>query len=124
MPQSYRSQILDHLGLVAGMFAVMQLVGFTAQQVRDGMCQRGAAKRQGERAPGPICPATLAKHIVQWNVRQLEAVVNGAIGALAQVLLARPTGTRWSLIRAFWRAPICGGWTRRGFAAWSQPKGT
>jgi DDE family transposase len=64
--------------------ALMQLVGFTAQQVRDGMCQRGAAKRQGERTPGPICPDTLAKNIVKWNLRQLEAVFNGAIRALAQ----------------------------------------
>ena len=31
--------------------ALMQLVGFNAQHVRQGMCQRGAAKRQGERTP-------------------------------------------------------------------------
>lgn len=64
--------------------APMQLVGFNAQQVRDGVCQRGAAKRQGERHPGPICPDTLAKNIVKWDLRQLEAVFNGAIRALAQ----------------------------------------
>jgi hypothetical protein len=59
----------------------MQLVGFNAQQVRQGICQRGATKRQGERAPGPICPDTLAKHLVKVNVRDLEAVFNGAIPA-------------------------------------------
>jgi hypothetical protein len=64
--------------------ALMPLVGFNAQQVRDGVCQRGVAKRQGERHPGPICPATLAKNIVKWDMRQLEAVFNGAIRALAQ----------------------------------------
>jgi Transposase DDE domain len=64
--------------------ALMQLVGFNAQQVRDGVCQRGVAKRQGERHPGPICPDTLAKNIGKWDMRQLEAVFNGAIGALAQ----------------------------------------
>jgi Transposase DDE domain len=64
--------------------ALMQLVGFNARQVRDGVCQRGAAKRQGERHPGPICPDTLAKNIVKWDLRQLEAVFNGAIRALAQ----------------------------------------
>jgi Transposase DDE domain len=64
--------------------ALMQLVGFNAQQVRDGVCQRGVAKRQGERHPGPICPDTLAKNIVKWDMRQLEAVFNGAIRALAQ----------------------------------------
>jgi hypothetical protein len=63
--------------------ALMQLVGFNAQQVRHGVCQRGATKRQGERAPGPICPDTLAKNIVKWNLRDLEMVFNGAIRALA-----------------------------------------
>jgi hypothetical protein len=74
--------------------ALMQLVGFNAQRVRDGMCQRGAAMRQGERTSGPICPDTLAKNIVKWNLRQLEAVFNGAIRALAQagVLGKKVTG--------------------------------
>jgi hypothetical protein len=74
--------------------ALMQLVGFNAQQVRQGVCQRGAAKRQGERTPGPICPDTLAKQIVKWNLRDLEAVFNGAIRALAQagVFEAKVTG--------------------------------
>jgi hypothetical protein len=64
--------------------ALMQLVGFNAQQVRQGICQRGATKRQGERLPGPICPDTLAKNITKWNLRDLEAVFNGAIRALAK----------------------------------------
>jgi Transposase DDE domain len=74
--------------------ALMQLVGFNAQQVRQGICQRGATKRQGERLPGPICPDTLAKNIVNWNLRDLEMVFNGAIRALAQagVFGAKVTG--------------------------------
>jgi Transposase DDE domain len=64
--------------------ALMQLVGCNAQQVRQGICQRGATKRQGERLPGPICPDTLAKNIVKWNLRDLEAVFNGAMRALAK----------------------------------------
>src|SRR5262245_59085207 len=64
--------------------ALMQLVGFNAQQVRQGICQRGAFTRQGERRPGPLCPATLAKNIVKCNLRDLEAVCNGAIRALAK----------------------------------------
>jgi Transposase DDE domain len=64
--------------------ALMQLVGFNAPQVRQGICQRGATKRQGERTPGPSCPDTLAKNIVKWNLRDLEAVFNGAIRALAK----------------------------------------
>jgi hypothetical protein len=70
--------------------AVMQLVGFNAQQVREGVCQRGAATRQGERPPGPISPETLANNIVKLNLRDLERLFNGAIRALAQAgLFAR-----------------------------------
>jgi Transposase DDE domain len=74
--------------------ALMQLVGFNAQQVRQGICQRGATKRQGKRAPGPMCPDTLAKNIVKWNLRDLEAVFNGSIRALAKagVFGAKVTG--------------------------------
>jgi hypothetical protein len=67
--------------------AIMPLVGFNAQQVRQGLGQRGATKRQGERLPGPICPDTLAKNIVKWHVRDLEAVCNGAIRARAKGVL-------------------------------------
>jgi hypothetical protein len=74
--------------------ALMRLVGFNAQQVRNGVCQRGAAKRQGAREPGPICPETLAKQIVRMNLRELECVFNGAIRALARagVFEAQVTG--------------------------------
>jgi hypothetical protein len=60
--------------------ALMPLGGFNAQQVRQGVCQRGAPKRQGERSPGPIGLDTLAKHMVKWNLRHLEVVFNGASG--------------------------------------------
>jgi Transposase DDE domain len=74
--------------------ALMQLVGFKAQQVRQGICQRGATKRQGERSLGPIGPDTLAKQIVTLNLRDLEAGFNGSIRALATagVFGAKVTG--------------------------------
>jgi hypothetical protein len=74
--------------------ALMRLVGFNAQQVRQGVCQRGAAKRQGPRTRGPICPDALADNLVQLNVRDLEAWFNGVIRALAQagMLAAKVTG--------------------------------
>jgi hypothetical protein len=64
--------------------ALMRWVGFHAQQVRQGLCQRGVTTRQGERLPGPLCPDTLAKHIVKWHVRDLEAVCKGSIRSLAK----------------------------------------
>jgi hypothetical protein len=74
--------------------ALMQLIGFNAQHVRQGVCQRGAATRQGERTPGPISPETLANTIVKLNLRDLEFVFNGAIRALAKakVFGAKVTG--------------------------------
>jgi hypothetical protein len=64
--------------------ALMQLVGFNAQQVRRGVCQRGAAKRQRPRTAGPICPETLANNLVKLNLRDLEVWFNGTIRALAK----------------------------------------
>jgi hypothetical protein len=53
--------------------ALMRLVGFNAHQVRHGVCQRGAAPRQGSRTTGPSCPDALADNIVKLNLRELEA---------------------------------------------------
>jgi len=53
--------------------ARMRLVGCKAQQVRQGVCPRGRTKRQGERTPGPMCPATLAHTMVPCHVRDLAA---------------------------------------------------
>ena len=64
--------------------ALRRLVGFNAHQVRDGVCQRGAAKRPHARAPTPLCPDTLANHMVTCNLRALDAWCNGVIRALAQ----------------------------------------
>jgi hypothetical protein len=74
--------------------ALMRLVGFNAHQVRHGVCQRGAAHRQGPRTTGPICPDALADNIVKLNLRELEALFNGVIRALAQagVFAAKVTG--------------------------------
>lgn len=53
--------------------AVMRLVGCNAQQVR-----------QGERTPGPMGPDTLAHHMVPCHWRDLDALFNGVIRALAK----------------------------------------
>jgi hypothetical protein len=72
----------------------MRLVGFNAPQVRQGVCQRGAAQRQGPRTTGPLCPDTLAAHLVQLHRRDLEALFHGVIRTLAKagVLAAKVTG--------------------------------
>src|SRR5215813_3869696 len=74
--------------------ALMRLVGFNAQQVRHGVCQRGAAKRRRPRTEGPICPDTLAHNMMKLNLRDLEAWFNGTIRALAKagIFRAKVTG--------------------------------
>jgi hypothetical protein len=39
------------------------------KQVRQGVCQRGAATRQGPRTAGPMGSDTLADNIVKLNLR-------------------------------------------------------
>jgi hypothetical protein len=75
--------------------ALMPLVGFKAQPVRQGVCQRGRPKRQGERTPGPMCPDTLANTMVPCNVCDLVALFNGVLRALAKagVFGKRVTGS-------------------------------
>lgn len=73
--------------------ASMRLVGFNAHQVRHGVCQRGAAKRQGPRTAGPICPEALAHNLVKLDWRALEVLCNGVIRALAKAGLFRPQVT-------------------------------
>jgi hypothetical protein len=74
--------------------ALMRLVGFNAHQVRHGVCQRGAARRQGPRTTGPICADALADNLVKLNLRDLEALFNRVIEALANagVFAAKVTG--------------------------------
>jgi hypothetical protein len=72
--------------------ALMPWVGFKAQQVRHGVCQRGAAKRQGAREPGPIGPETLAQPIVRLHLRELESVCHGALQALARAGVVEAQG--------------------------------
>ena len=74
--------------------ALRRRVGFNAHQVRHGVCQRGAAHRQGPRTTGPIGPEALADTIVKLTLRDLEALFNRVIRALAQagVLAATVTG--------------------------------
>jgi Transposase DDE domain len=62
---------------------LMRLVGFSAYQVQHGVCQRGAARRQGPRTTGPIGPDALADTIGQLNLRHLEGWCNGVIRPLA-----------------------------------------
>jgi hypothetical protein len=62
----------------------MRLAGCNAVPLRDGICQRRHEKRQGAKAPGPLCPDTLAANIVQLSLEAMAAFLNGVVSALAQ----------------------------------------
>jgi hypothetical protein len=79
--------------------ASMRLVGLNAHQVRHGVCQRGAAKRQGPRTTGPVCPEALANNGVKLDLRALEALFNGVIRALAATGEGFPLGRRVHTVR-------------------------
>jgi hypothetical protein len=72
-----------------------RLVGGHAPHVQHGGCQRGAAKRPGPRPEGAICPETLANNLVKRPLRDLAALFNGSLQALAQAgrLGATSTGS-------------------------------
>ena len=64
--------------------AAMRLAGFNAVPLRDAICQRSHEKRQGAKAPGPLCPDTLADHIVKLSLEAMAALLNGVVQDLAQ----------------------------------------
>ena len=72
------------LSLLCSDEALMQLVGFNAPQVRQGVCQREAASNNASGSQDPSGPDTLAKKIVKLNVWDLEGVFNSAIRSLAK----------------------------------------
>jgi hypothetical protein len=64
--------------------AVIPRVGGNALQVGPSLCPRGGNTRQGERLPGPRCPAPLATNSVLWHWRARTMVGHGAMRALAK----------------------------------------
>jgi hypothetical protein len=70
--------------------AAMRLAGFNAVQMRDGIGQRSHEKRQGNKPPGPLCPAPLADNSVKLRLAAMAAFLNGIIQDLAHAgVLAR-----------------------------------
>jgi len=63
--------------------ALMPLVGFNASRSARHLPAR-REQAPGGAGPRAMCPDTLAKNIVKWHWRDLEAVFNGAIRALAK----------------------------------------
>lgn len=56
--------------------ALMELVGFNARQVEEGLTKRGDAQRQGKQKQGPLSPQCLADNISKLSPEQLETLFN------------------------------------------------
>lgn len=61
--------------------AAMNLVGFNAHQVRNGVCRRGRKDKRPE--AGPICDDTLSRNIVKIAPEVLARFFNGVVRCLA-----------------------------------------
>jgi hypothetical protein len=56
--------------------ALMELVGFNARQIEEGLTKRGDAQRQTKKKQGPLSPQCLADNISKLPREQMETLFN------------------------------------------------
>lgn len=56
--------------------ALMELVGFNARQIEEGLTKRGDAQRQTKKKQGPLSPQCLADNISKLSREQMETLFN------------------------------------------------
>ncbi len=64
--------------------ALMELVGFNAQQCENGLTKRGDAQRKTRKKQGPITPQCLAENISKLNQEEMEALFNQMVQRLVE----------------------------------------
>jgi hypothetical protein len=62
--------------------ALMELIGFNAQQVANGLTKRGDAQRKTKQKQGPLTPQCLADNISKLEQEQMEQLFNQMVQAL------------------------------------------
>jgi Transposase DDE domain len=62
--------------------ALMELVGFNAQQCEHGLTKRGDAQRQSKKKQGPITPQCLAENISKLKQEEMERLFNQMVQLL------------------------------------------
>jgi len=60
----------------------MQLIGFNATQVHNGLTKRGDQQRTSKRKQGPLWPQCLADNICKLEREQMETFLNGVVQRL------------------------------------------
>ncbi|SRR5258708_15795288 len=56
--------------------ALMELIGFNARQIEEGLTRRGDAQRTTKRKQGPLSPQSLADNISKLSREQMERLFN------------------------------------------------
>jgi hypothetical protein len=64
--------------------ALMELVGFNAQQCEHGLTKRGDAQRQSKKKQGPITPQCLAENISKLKQEEMERLFNQMVQLLVE----------------------------------------
>lgn len=64
--------------------ALMELVGFNARQVEEGLTKRGDAQRQRKQKQGPLTPQCLADNISKLTAVQMETCFNQMVQCLVR----------------------------------------
>jgi Transposase DDE domain len=62
--------------------ALMELIGFNARQVEEGLTKRGDAQRTTKQKQGPLSPQSLADNISKLSREQMEGLCNQMVQAL------------------------------------------
>lgn len=62
--------------------AVMELIGFNARQIEEGLTKRGDAQRTTKKKQGPLSPQSLANNISKLSRAQVEGLFNQMVQAL------------------------------------------
>jgi len=80
--------------------ALMELVGFNAQQCEQGLTKRGDAQRKTKRKQGPVTAQCLADNISKLNQEEMERLLNRMVqlltgfGLLSGQILAALDGSK------------------------------
>src|SRR5437588_2655192 len=59
--------------------ALMELIGFNARAVEEGLTKRGDAQRQSKKKQGPLTPQCLATNISKLTQAQMETLFNAMV---------------------------------------------
>jgi hypothetical protein len=64
--------------------ALMELIGFNAHQIEEGLTKRGESQRKSKKKQGPVSPQCLADNICKLSREQMESLFNQMVQLLVK----------------------------------------